>query len=180
MKIALSTLLRLCKWASVYERCLSCRVRRCNGYVLAPTTPPPPIPSTPQAPEVRFVVDQRFQTKWMNEKNITTYFILNLTDCVVNYCSSILFNCHYYQKKYTRDNTIPTINLNYKNLSLGLCVICSIFFVFLSLFRIFTKWTNHRCNRSRHCSLSEAVSITQIKPKDQRQPWTTTLFFYQL
>ena len=94
-----TTLLRLCKWASVYERCLSCRVRRCNRYVLAPTTPPPPIPSTPQAPEVRFVVDQRFQTKWMNEKNITTYFILNFTDCVVNYCSSILFNCHYYQTK---------------------------------------------------------------------------------
>ena len=45
-------------------------------------------------------------------------------------------------------------------------------FVFLSLFRIFTKWTNHHCNRSRHCSLSEAVSIAEIKPKDQRQPWT--------
>ena len=69
VKIALSTLLRLCKGASVYETCLSCRVRGYNGY-----TSTPPLPSTPQAPEVRFYVDQRFQTNWMNEKKYYNIF----------------------------------------------------------------------------------------------------------
>ena len=40
-EIALSTLLRLCKWASVDERCLSQRVRGCNEYTSTPPSPPP-------------------------------------------------------------------------------------------------------------------------------------------
>ena len=115
VKIALSTLLRLCKWASVYERCLSCRVRGCNGCTL---TPPSSSPPPHRLRRSAFMLTNNFKRSELMKK-ISQHISFLTSLCVVNYYSSILFNCHYYTKKYTRYNTIPTINLHYKNLSLG-------------------------------------------------------------
>ena len=67
-EIALSTLLRLRKWASVDERYLSQRVRGWNGYISTP-----PLPSAPQMLQVHLYVDQWFQMKWMNEKSLVSF-----------------------------------------------------------------------------------------------------------
>ena len=99
VKIALSTLLRLCKWASVDERCLSQRVRGWNGYT---STPPPPSPLPHRCHRSTFMLTNDFKwSEWMKR-----------------FCNKLLFtiNCHYYQKNNTPDIiTIPTINLHYKN-----------------------------------------------------------------